>query len=175
MKAMRLLMVGAIGCSFMLTGCGKKVTTEEARDIALKDAGLSVNEVSFTSEKIDDDSFEFSFHTDKKAYNYEISERGKIEEISTSNYTETQTNITNEGTQAPNKQTTPLTQEQALEKVVAHFKIDGTAITNLEIYQENDDGAQVYDIEFLYNGKEYSAEVDIASGAVTSSDIDTMH
>ena len=47
MKAMRLLMIGAIGCSFVLTGCGKKVTTEEARDIALKDAGLSEKEVRF--------------------------------------------------------------------------------------------------------------------------------
>lgn len=179
MKAMRLLMIGAIGCSFVLTGCGKKVTTEEARDITLKDAGLSEKEVRFTSEKIDDDGFEFSFHTDKKAYIYEISERGKIEEISTSNYTTPQNDKTNENqqTQAPSadKEAAMLTQEQALEKAIAHFKVDAAAITNLQIYQENDDGIQVYDIEFVYDGKEYSAEVDVTSGAITSSDIDTIH
>lgn len=68
-----------------------------------------------------------------------------------------------------------LTQEQALEKAIAHFKVDAAAITNLQIYQENDDGIQVYDIEFVYDGKEYSAEVDVTSGAITSSDIDTIH
>ena len=73
------------------------------------------------------------------------------------------------------KEAAMLTQEQALEKAIAHFKVDAAAITNLQIYQENDDGIQVYDIEFVYDGKEYSAEVDVTSGAITSSDIDTIH
>ena len=102
------------------------------------------------AEKIDDDGFEFSFHTDKKAYIYEISERGKIEEISTSNYTTPKNDKTNENqqTQAPSadKEAAMLTQEQALEKAIAHFKVDAAAITNLQIYQE-----------------------------ITSSDIDTIH
>ena len=65
------------------------------------------------------------------------------------------------------KEAAMLTQEQALEKAIAHFKVDAAAITNLQIYQENDDGIQVYDIEFVYDGKEYSAEVDVTSGAIT--------
>ena len=150
-----------------------------ARVFALKDAGLSEIEARFTSEKIVDDGFEFSFHTDKKAYIYEISERGKIEEISTSNYTTPQNDKTNENqqTQAPSadKEAAMLTQEQALEKAIAHYKVDAAAITNLQIYQENDDGIQVYDIDFVFDGKEYSAEVDVTSGAITSSDIDTIH
>lgn len=71
-------------------------------------------------------------------------------------------------------QTQGLTQDEALAKAVAHFGVDGNSITNVRIKQEYDDGRNVYDIDFYYNNKEYSFEIDINTSEIISTDIDNI-
>lgn len=185
MKAGKLFVLSGVGISLILAGCGKKITSEEARSIALKDAGLSEEEVTFTSETIDDDSFGFEFHTDTKSYDYEIDDDGTIAEKETKNYQAPSTPQGNSGNQTTGNgdqtqtgeqqtQTQGLTQDEALAKAVAHFGVDGNSITNVRIKQKYDDGRNVYDIDFYYNNKEYSFEIDINTSEIISTDIDNI-
>lgn len=61
------------------SGCGRQVTFEEARGIALEDAGVAENEAVFTKEKQEKNEYEFEFQTDENIFSYEISASGKIE------------------------------------------------------------------------------------------------
>lgn len=61
------------------SGCGQKVSFEEAKTIALEDAGVAANEAMFIKEKQEKDEYEFEFQTDESIFSYEISAGGKIE------------------------------------------------------------------------------------------------
>lgn len=169
-----LTAVTCFACVLLLGGCGKSITQKEAQDIALKDAGLKENEATFTSEKSDEDSYEFEFHTDEKTYKYEIDKDGSIAEKETNTYLKP--NTTNQNTPSNTTGETPttpaLTQEEALVKAYAHFNVSADTLSNVVVKQENDDGINVFDIEFDSGGKEYSCEINTATGEIVSSDID---
>ena len=133
------------GLIALLTACQSKISREEAYDIALKDAAVSESDVTLTKETTEDDEYQFEFHTSTQSFEYEISKSGKIEERTVTNYQATEAekknttngdntahDNTNQSLTAENSDaiqgsteqpTTPLTQEQALEKVYAHFQV----------------------------------------------------
>lgn len=151
----------------LLTGCGKAITQTEARNLALKDAKLTEKEVTFTAEKQDDDSYEFTFHTEDTSYQYEIDKSGKISEKETSIYqNKTDSLQTNE------KQSPTLSKEEALAKAYEFFKVTSETATNIQVKQEIENGRAVYDIEFDSDLKEYSCEIDMQTGEVVSNDVD---
>lgn len=73
-----MIMAGLLTTVFTVAGCGEKVSFEEAKALALKDAGVSADEADFIKEK-QDDEYEFQFETEEYRFEYEISKSGKIE------------------------------------------------------------------------------------------------
>lgn len=73
------LISGSVLAMVLAAGCGQRVTFEEAKTIALEDAGVAADEVLFTKEKQEKDEYEFEFQTEDSVFSYEISPGGKIE------------------------------------------------------------------------------------------------
>lgn len=180
-------MILCFGLIALLVACQSKISKEEAYNIALKDAGVSESDVTLTKEVVDEDEFQFEFHTAEQAFEYEINEDGTIEKREVTSYQASDADKENttgeEGTAADSTiggtdagadqtTTTPVTQEQALERAYTHFKVSQEDVTNLEVRQERDDGQEVYDIEFHVGNKEYSCDVSVQTGEILSYDID---
>lgn len=168
----------------LLAGCSKSITSEEAKNIALKDAGVSKNNVTFIEESNDDDSFEFKFKDDKNIYTYEIKDNGKINEKEVKKYYQDQSQTNNqtqgqtqEQTQSQNQTTNTYvvnTQDEALVKACTHFNVPKENVKVKEMKQEDKNGTRIYEIEFDFDGKEYSCEIDAKTGTIIDSDIDVM-
>lgn len=63
----------------LLTGCSSAVDIkeQEAKEIVCKDAGIQIEEATFTKNKYskEDHEYEFEFHTDTYSYEYEVNAR----------------------------------------------------------------------------------------------------
>lgn len=169
----------------LLAACGSRVSKEEAYNIALKDAGVSADDVTLTKETKDEGEFGFEFHTDTQSFRYEVDEDGTIEKSSVTQYQapdtkqngttddDTTSGTTTGGADAQTAQTTtPLTQEQALEQAYTHFQVSKDDVTNLQVKKEQEDGQEVYDIEFDVGTKEYSCDISVQTGEVLAHDVD---
>ena len=55
---------------------------------------------------------------------------------------------------------------QALAIALRHLGVTESQIAKLEIEREREDGKWIYEVEFIYQGKEYEYEIDAVSGEV---------
>ena len=146
------------------------VTEEEARAIALKDAGRTEADVTFVRVKLDRDDgrleYEIEFYADGKEYDYDIdAATGKI--LSRDDDAEHY---------APPKQDAQAGKEigEAAAKEIA-LKDAGFAeseVSRLKIHLDRDDGRTVYDVEFHVGRMEYSYEIDAYSGEILEREAD---
>lgn len=74
-----MILGGLVAMMVFAAGCGKKISVEQAKALALEDAGLTASEVTFTRELQDEGEIELRFQTGEEKYEYEISRTGKIE------------------------------------------------------------------------------------------------
>ena len=151
-----------------------KVTIEQAKEIALKHANLISDQVSFIRTETDLDNgiekYDIEFYHENIEYDYEINvANGEIIEYDhdVENY-----NINNN--QAPSKniggateeQGKTISVEQAKEIALKHANLTSDKVTFGKSELDFDDGIQKYDIEFYYNNREYSFEIDANTGKV---------
>ena len=74
----KLLAVLVIASLLTLSACvSKQITMEEAKEIALNDAGVDAASATFTTEKQEDRDYEFEFTANGTLYSYEITAGGK--------------------------------------------------------------------------------------------------
>ena len=151
---------------------GTEITEAEAKEIALKDAGLAEADVTFTKIGRDSDDgiekYEIEFYSGQTEYDYDIEcSTGRI--ISKS--TETNQNLPQQNPGAGNA---AITEQQALDAALQHAGVSAADISQSKIKLEYDDdyGKQVYDIEFHVGMTEYSYDIDPDSGAVLKYDRD---
>lgn len=144
-----LLTVGLI----TLSGCSTKDIGEaEAKKIALEDAQVNEEEVSFTVNAKTDDEYNFVFLSDTHKYEYEIdAEDGKIEEKRIEEIKKTDTDM--------------ITQEVAKQKVLEHFGVNENDVYDYTIELENG----YYDVDFKVNNMEYDADIDVKTGSILRS------
>ncbi len=143
-----------------------KIGLEEAKEAAVKHAGLSGDEVTFTKEELDYDDgraeYDIEFVTGTTKYEYEISaEDGAILGSSQEPVEQLSGNV--QGT---------ISAEEAKEAVLNHagFTADQVNFTKVEL--ELDDGVAEYEIEFYANGREYSSKVNASTGAIMEYEMD---
>lgn len=145
-----------------------KISIEEAKEIALKHANLDSSEVTFIKEGSHSfnniERYDIEFYNDNKEYDYEIN--AATGEILEYDY-ELEDDI-----QESNENNIKITMEQAKEIALKHANLDSSAVTFVEEKLDYDDNKQKYELEFYYNNKEYSYDIDANTGDILSYDQD---
>ena len=133
------------------------ITEDEAKTIALQDAGVSASDAVFVRVERDRDDgrsvYDLEFYAGNTEYDYEIdSTTGKIvsADFDIESYT------------IPSGNSTILSVEEARNLVLA--KVPGASAEDVRISLDRDDGRQTYEGELYYNQMEYEFEMDAATG-----------
>ena len=168
------------------TGALTEITYQEARDIALKDAGLEGKEVTwFETQKEKDKTtkivgWELGFFLDDTEYDYEVN-------ISTKEIIKKSSKQMDAEDKAENEQQAQtlaailtdtssyaITAEMALDTALKDAGIDAASAEVYKNNLDNDDGLIVYNVEFISGGMEYEYEIDSNSGAILEKDFEKV-
>lgn len=139
---------------------GVLLSVEDAKAKALAHAGLTAGQVTFTEQKLDWDDgrqvYDIEFYTgDSREYDYEID--AVTGEIRSVDY--------DAESYAPPAGQTVISQDRARE--IALAKVPGASAADIrKLKLDRDDGRQVYEVEIIYNHREYELEIDAVTGAV---------
>lgn len=149
------------------------ISLDKAKEIALSHAGLSADQVTFVKVNMDFDDgiqkYDIKFYCNGQEYDYEInSSNGQIIQfdydmeynyIPNNNTTNYQSNVNT---------TANISVERAKEIALSHAGLASNQVTFQRIELDFDDGIQKYEIEFYYNYREYSYEIDANTGNILS-------
>ncbi len=175
-KLFSFVLVFVFAMSLMLTAFAAEVTSEDAKTVALNDAGYTVAEVSqlFVKSEYDDgiklhevsfivvnaDGSYLEYDYDVKAADGKILKKDVEREYGYS----AQGNVPQTGTAANGSD---IGENAATQAALAYFGLSSDEAVILEVYKDYEDGVLVYDIELCrpYTEK-YSCEVVAANGTV---------
>ena len=186
-------LVALAGCNSSQTASASYIGVEAARSAALKDAGET--EGDFTNATLEERDgtvyYDVEFTAGGAKYEYAVDAlTGSIieakKEGGESQSSSSQTSSSS-SSQASSESSTPkaessqassaaesaglITEEEAA--IIAKEHAQVTDCTLLPVQLDQDDGRQVYDVEFYTaDGKEYDYEIDAATGEVLSYDYD---
>ena len=181
MKRTRMFVLSlAALLALTLASCGTQqaqagyIGPDAAKAIALDDAGLSEKEVSFTRAELENrngtDYYEVDFTAAGQEYEYDIDAL-----TGTVIQSEGGSRTTDDDAQTGAATPTGGSIDEAAAKAAAlrHAGLQENQVTFLRCHLDEDDGRQVYDVEFYTkDGKEYDYEIDPATGEILSSDYD---
>ena len=149
------------------------ISLDKAKEIALSHAGLCADQVTFVQANMDFDDgiqkYDIKFYCNGQEYDYEInSSNGQIVQfdydmeynyIPNNNTTNYQSNVNT---------TANISVERAKEIALSHAGLASNQVTFQRIELDFDNGIQKYEIEFYYNYREYSYEIDANTGNILS-------
>ena len=144
---------------------GAAVTLEQAKAIALKDAGFTESQVTIVRAWQDYDDgrleYEIEFYKDNVEYDYEIdAATGKIlsRDYDAEGY-------------APAQTGNAMSMDKAKQLVLN--QVPGATVNNIVQFKlDYDDGRQMYEGKLFYNGLEYEFEMDAVTGMFYEWEID---
>ena len=146
------------------TASGNAITLDEAKAIALKDAGFSESQVTIVRARQDYDDgrleYEVEFYKDNVEYDYEISSTGTIlsRDYDAEGY-------------APAQTGNAMSMDKAKQLVLD--RVPGATTSNIVQFKlDYDDGRQLYEGKLFYNGLEYEFEMDAVTGTFYDWEID---
>lgn len=144
----------------------KDIGLEEAKAIALKDAGLKANQVKFVKAGTDYDDgrkyYEVEFYKGNREYDYTIdATTGKIVEVDydAENYSKPSS-------------TSAISADEARKIALKHAGVSSSNVRYEKTELDYDDGRQKYEIEFRVGNMEYEYEIDATSGNVLKAEKD---
>ena len=136
--------------TLMLTMSAFAVSLDEAKDIAVKDAGVVA--LKFTEASLDDGAFEIEFQALDGKYDYEISSEGTILSMSVEYF------------DVFTSREKKLTADEAQAKALGHYgKTDVRAVVVEYDAEDND-----YEVKFIDGAKRYEIEVSAYDGDITA-------
>ena len=149
------------------------ISLDKAKEIALSHAGLSADQVTFVQANMDFDDgiqkYDIKFYCNGQEYDYEInSSNGQIVQF---DYDMEYNYIPNNNTtnyQGNVNTTANISVERAKEIALSHAGLASNQVTFQRIELDFDNGIQKYEIEFYYNYREYSYEIDANTGNILS-------
>ena len=149
------------------------ISLDKAKEIALSHAGLSADQVTFVQVNMDFDDgiqkYDIKFYCNGQEYDYEInSSNGQIIQF---DYDMEYNYIPNNNTtnyQGNVNTTANISVERAKEIALSHAGLASNQVTFQRIELDFDNGIQKYEIEFYYNYREYSYEIDANTGNILS-------
>lgn len=178
-KILSLTLVLIIALSLSLTAFGASITAEDAKAIALKDAGYSEAEVVFIKVELDYDDgvkeyeVEFDVYGTDVVYEYEYDIRVSDGKILSKDVDVERIKVpgTNPGTST--EPTKDIGKQAALEAAYKAFGFTASEVKLIEVEKDYEDGVLVYEIEFAKGYDcEYSCDVIAATGAVVDMETD---
>ena len=143
---------------------------EKALDIALKDAGLKETEVSGKRVNLDKDDgvqmYEVEFYTDKAEYEYDVEAvTGEILYKAVEEH-----EVGTEETQNPEAENIGKAKAKKIALDDAGLKESEVTFTKTKL--DNDDGREIYDVEFHTEKKEYEYEIDAKTGKIVNKSVE---
>lgn len=169
------------------------LTIDEARALALTDAGLAEGEAEVSREALAEDNglwvYEFRFHTADARYEYKINAntgavRGKVKEsyVSSSPAPSAPAQSAPPVQSAPPASAPPATQlpdndvglEGAKAAALADAGVSAAQAVFTKAERDYEDGVPVYDLEFHTSTHEYEYEILAASGGVYSRSVEAL-
>ena len=149
------------------------ITADRAKEIALSHAGLTAGQVTFARANLDWENgrqvYEVEFYTsDYKEYDYEIdASTGAV--LSYDYDAEYYSRPANTGT------STGSYIGEARAREIALAQVPGATSSNVRRVQLDwDDGRAEYEVEIVYNYMEYDFEINAATGAIISRDVESV-
>ncbi len=145
-----------------------KLSPEEAREAALKHAGVTGEEATVIKEELDYDDgvteYEIEFVAGGTKYEYEINaEDGAVLGSSQEPVEKLPESLQGQGI---------ISVEEAKEAVLSHAGFTPEQVTYTKVDLEQDDGVTEYEIKFYADGKEYSGKVNASTGAILEYEMD---
>ncbi len=138
------------------------ISQDEAKQIALKDAGVAEADVTGLRVKEDRDDgryiYEVQFYVQNKEYDYDIDATSGA--IVSSDY-DVENNFNNNGSSPQNSGQT-ISEEDA--RNAALGRVPGATQNDIRIHLDTDDGKQVYEGDIYYNNTEYEFQIDATTG-----------
>lgn len=148
------------------------ISEEEAKAIALKDAGVSENEVTKIRVKLDDDDgiqeYEVEFYVGNKEYDYDIN--ASTGEILKKDM-EIEDDFNDSGSSGKSAQAA-VSEEEAKAIALKDAGLKETDVTGIRIKLEEDDGVLEYEVDFYAGNKEYDYDIDASTGKILSKDME---
>ena len=153
-----------------------QITEAQAKQIALENAGLAENQVTFVRSNIDYDDgvmeYEVEFYSGNVEYDYDIDAMtGAIRSMDRDceYYTPAPGNTANTKTAAGG-----IPQDQALEIALKHAGVAKENAACIQVKPDVDDGMQQFDVEFRVGMTEYTYDIDANTGRIVDfeSDVD---
>ena len=146
----------------------------KAKAIALQDAGLKEEDVTFVRCHMDMDDgrmeYEVEFFSGNTEYDYDIdAATGAI--VSMDFDGEYCTPAAVETAAAP-AATGAITKEKALDIALKQAGVSKESVTFSRVHRDFDDGREIFDVEFHVGTTEYNFDVDANTGAVVDFDTD---
>ena len=158
-----------------------KITLKEAKNIALKHAGLSSGNVSFVkAEKDYEDGvlvYEVEFYSGNTEYDYEIkAATGEILSFDKDieNYTIPSNTSDNSGknTTSSKPSSSYIGIDKAKSIALKDAGLSASSVTFTKAKLDREDGIRVYEIEFFTRDMEYEYEINATSGKIRDKDIE---
>ncbi|MCC8139412.1 MAG: PepSY domain-containing protein [Lachnospiraceae bacterium] len=181
-----------------------EITLEEAKEIALADAGLTVSEVTFTKADLDHDDnqsvYDIEFYAENVEYEYEIkvnggeiysrskethavvaeaeavTEAAVVETVETTpvQVTSGSSSGSGSGSSGTTTTSTAIDLESAKSIALADAGVSASDVTFIKAHQDTDDGVAVYDIEFYSSTTEYEYEIRVSDGAIVDKSVEAL-
>lgn len=147
------------------------ITSEEAKEIALKHAGVDASAATFfrTEYEWDDNTYEVEFYADTTEYDYEISAAtGDV----LSYDSEVEGFNIGDGPSGETASAGLISEEEAKAIALKHAGLSESDVKGLRVTRDRDDGRQEYEVEFREGFAEYDYEINAENGEIISYDID---
>ena len=146
-----------------------QITEAQAKQIALADAGLTEDQVTFVRSQVDYDDgvkeFEVEFYAGNMEYDYDIdAASGAIR----SKDQDCEFYAPTAGQAAGGA----VTKEQALETALNHAGVSKADASYVQVHKDYDDGMEQFDVKFYVGMTEYSYDIDANTGRIVDYDIE---
>ena len=153
------------------------ITPEEAKAIALQDAGLKEADVRDLEVELDQDDgavhYDVDFEKGEKDYDYDIDavtgEILLVNKPAAAASAETTQKPASSGSSSSGSSSAKLTKAEAKAIALKHAGLKESEVRELEVELDRDDGTLHYDVDFEKDGYDYDYEIDAGSGKILKS------
>lgn len=152
----------------------EQISLEDAKNAALKDAGLVDSDVNYTKDRLDYEDgiavYEIEFYADNVEYEYEINAAtGAVYSKSV----ETHQNQAGRGNGVSDRDSgTYIDVDSAKSIALDHAGFAAADVSRLKSEFDMDDGQAVYEVEFDKDGREYEYTINAIDGSIIEYDVD---
>ena len=157
------------------TSSGDGISLKEAKNIALKHAGISSSEATFVKAKKDYEDgiqvYEIEFYRGNTEYDYELRvSNGEIisYDKDIENYSIPSKNSGSSQTPSSNY----IGVDKAKSIALKDAGLSSSSVTFTKAKLDREDGVRVYEIEFFTSDKEYEYEINASSGKIRDKDVE---